>query len=160
MKKTTTKKLAKLNAECDVADCLTKPLAKNLCRKHYQQVRSKGEVYVSTRDKRHAIIEGDTALLPLGLDAKDGYAVVDKRFAHLDKYNWHCINPRKDNRYRYAQARIDGKTVLLHRLVADTPDGLVTDHVNHDTLDNRRANLLVCTPSENRMNYILVGATL
>lgn len=40
----------------------------------------------------------------------------------------------------------------LHRLIAGTPNGMVTDHINHDTLDNRRVNLRVVTYAQNSQN--------
>ena len=40
----------------------------------------------------------------------------------------------------------------MHRYIAKTPDGLETDHINGDKLDNRRANLRICTGSQNRRN--------
>ncbi len=39
--------------------------------------------------------------------------------------------------------------VLLHRLVMNAPSGSVVDHINGDKLDNRRANLRVCSSREN-----------
>lgn len=49
---------------------------------------------------------------------------------------------------------VDGRyvTVMLHRLIAGTPSGLQTDHVNRDRLDNRRSNLRNVTGSVNTMN--------
>ena len=78
-------------------------------------------------------------------------AVVDKDDLPLvSPYRWQA-NPNEMGGY-YAASQIGGKTVYMHRLIAGTPDGLVTDHRNHDTLDNRRANLRVVTQSVNMLN--------
>jgi len=44
------------------------------------------------------------------------------------------------------------KTKYLHRLVMNTPEGLVVDHMNHKTLDNRKCNLRNVTTRENLSN--------
>ena len=50
-----------------------------------------------------------------------------------------------------------GVDVKLHRLVTNCPNNMVVDHINHDTLDNRKANLRICTPSENARNKIYMS---
>lgn len=44
------------------------------------------------------------------------------------------------------------KNVQLSRFLAGTPNGLVCDHINHDTLDNRDENLRNCTIQQNAFN--------
>lgn len=40
----------------------------------------------------------------------------------------------------------------LHRFLLSEPDGLYVDHKNGDGLDNRRSNIRVATPAQNRYN--------
>lgn len=44
------------------------------------------------------------------------------------------------------------KSVQLHRLITDCPDGMQVDHLNNNTLDNRLCNLKIATHSENQFN--------
>lgn len=42
--------------------------------------------------------------------------------------------------------------VALHRILTSAPRGMVVDHINGDTLDNRRKNLRVCLSGQNTKN--------
>ncbi len=42
--------------------------------------------------------------------------------------------------------------IRMHRLIACAPDGIWTDHINGNRLDNRKCNLRICTPAENNRN--------
>lgn len=65
-----------------------------------------------------------------------------------EKYN-HLVWHLSDTGYA---VRKSGKTVRLHRLIMDCPEGMVIDHLNGDKLDNRKSNLRICTQSENAKN--------
>ena len=43
--------------------------------------------------------------------------------------------------------------LLLHRFILDAPAGMDVDHINRDTLDNRRCNIRIVTRSENNANH-------
>ena len=85
-------------------------------------------------------------------------AMVDDEDAeHLQGRNWFAKRNRQNGSF-YAQAN-DGKlpdgrkvTLLMHRILLDAPIELDVDHINHDTLDNRRSNLRLATRSENLQN--------
>jgi len=79
------------------------------------------------------------------------FAIVDDEdFDRINQFNWFIGNG-------YAQRVVEkgnGKRDLfhMHRMVMNTPDGMMTDHINHDTLDNRKSNLRVCTRQQNAFN--------
>lgn len=62
--------------------------------------------------------------------------------------SWHV----SDTGYAVRRKGSPRRTFRLHRLIAGTPNGLVTDHINHDRLDNRRNNLRICTQQSNARN--------
>lgn len=65
--------------------------------------------------------------------------------AHINGY-WYAVrNSKYDENWKRRQIR-------MHREVVGAPDGLIVDHINHNTLDNRRSNLRVCTKAENGRN--------
>jgi hypothetical protein len=61
---------------------------------------------------------------------------------------------RRGKSYRYAARRLNGKTVYLHRVIMNAQPGDVVDHINKNTLDNRRRNLRIGGERENQLNSV------
>jgi hypothetical protein len=55
----------------------------------------------------------------------------------------------------YASIYRNHNAILMHRLILEAPKEFVVDHVNHDTLDNRRENIRLCTEAENMRNKVM-----
>ena len=68
----------------------------------------------------------------------------------------HWVAHRRNSSYVYARAFARGvkpkQSVLMHRLIAGALPGQEVDHVNGNTLDNRRGNLRLCTRAQNNAN--------
>jgi hypothetical protein len=84
------------------------------------------------------------------IDAEDAERVLAFKWTAYKIYN------RKREMF-YARRTIQlpngkQKTILLHRFILDAPEGLVVDHKNGNSLDNRRENLRLATVSQNAMN--------
>ncbi len=85
------------------------------------------------------------------------YAKVDPAdYYKLSEYKW-FVSAGINNRFyacRWGPNRNGkrGKPVRMHREVANTPNGLVCDHINGDSLDNRKANLRSATHLQNCWN--------
>lgn len=131
---------------CIVEACDRKHCARGYCSKHLWQIYKYGEVITTRFDHRPAIIERGVAKIPLGINAKDGYTVVDKDDSWVDQYRW----VKTSN--GYVLTTIRGKATLLHDLLVPPPEGYEIDHDDRNPLNNRRRNLRVATRSQNGVN--------
>jgi len=84
------------------------------------------------------------------------FAVVDPEdYKRLSRYKWYA---QKSVHTWYAvRSLTNGKkeprrNAYMHHLVIDVPDGMRCDHINHNGLDNREANLRPATPHQNVWN--------
>lgn len=87
-------------------------------------------------------------LIPL---SQGKFTMVDAGdFDMLSKFNWFLDRKGYARRWGFHL----GKRVerFMHRIIAGTPKGMQTDHINRDGLDNRRCNLRVCNHALNNSN--------
>lgn len=94
-----------------------------------------------------------TIPLTLGL-----VAIVDAEdYAELSQFKWCAV---RDHRSYYARRsskqQPDGRrfTIRMHKEILGAPpeEGMITDHINGDGLDNRRCNLRFVTHAQNMQN--------
>ena len=92
-------------------------------------------------DLSHIKTPPGSKVVPVG--TKGDYALVDDEdYDRVMGYNW-CYSEG------YAVNDFVGR---MHRFILNTPEDKVTDHINHNRLDNRRCNIRVCTQQENMCN--------
>ena len=75
--------------------------------------------------------------------------VDDEDFEWLNQWKWHF-----NKGYALRNVWINKKciTILMHSLIAKTPAGMDTDHIDLNKLNNTKKNLRFCSHAENNKN--------
>jgi hypothetical protein len=85
-----------------------------------------------------------------------GYDVLidDEDFDKIKPLKWYrsYSGKRKLVYFISVGTRPNRKTIRLHRFIINAPNGKEVDHINSDTLDNRKINLRICTRDQNACN--------
>lgn len=83
------------------------------------------------------------------------FAIVDEEdYDRINSRKW-CAAWHESTKSFYAvsgRGRGNQRQLRMHREVVNAPYGMLVDHINHDTIDNRKANLRLCTNSQNLAN--------
>jgi len=78
--------------------------------------------------------------------------VDDENYDFLTKYDSYAQHIGNGIFYAMIRLSVGDKAIPMHRIINNTPDGMKTDHINHNTLDNRKENLRICNVSQNAQN--------
>lgn len=81
--------------------------------------------------------------------------VDDVDFGWLSQHKWYAKKTGDNGSFyaaRFQRINRQGTTIYMHRVLTSCPAGKEVDHINQKPLDNRRANLRVCTKQENLAN--------
>lgn len=80
--------------------------------------------------------------------------VDDGDFKEMNKRSWRNVAgyaATSEHWYDETDKRRT-KTINMHRLINKTPQGMMTDHINGNPLDNRKCNLRLVTAQQNQWN--------
>ncbi len=75
--------------------------------------------------------------------------VDDEDYEKFSIYRWYA---HKDTTGLRAVRKQNNKTIYLSREIMNAGKNTYVDHINHNTLDDRKENLRICNASQNMMN--------
>lgn len=130
------------------------------CNKHYNQVKRYGHAIDTnprtTFDKNEIIVDGKIARVKL-YDAQCNHiatAIIDSEDVNKIRYTkWKLSS----SGYAANTPKFSGSNKHMHREILGTDQ--FVDHINHNTLDNRKSNLRIVTKAQNMMNSNFKGVS-
>lgn len=87
-----------------------------------------------------------------------GYVALvdDADFEWLSQWKWTYTKARNGPGYAVRFQRFGAGVrahIKMHRAIVNPPDGFQVDHINRNSLDNRRSNLRIATTTQNNWNH-------
>lgn len=83
------------------------------------------------------------------IDNRRFFQIDRKDLKKVSRFNWRFTTSKRRKQSYVASHRAG----YLHRFLLGVRDRRIfVDHINHDTLDNRRKNLRIVTPAQNSVN--------
>ncbi len=81
--------------------------------------------------------------------------VDDEDYESIAQFKW-CASHEHDRWYavRGSGGRANHRIIKMHRAIMNPAAGMDVDHIDGDGLNNQRANLRICSHSENMQNAV------
>lgn len=139
--------------KCLVEGCENKYRTKGYCTKHLFQIKKYGEIRTRTmRDKNEFEVLGDHTKVFVydRLSNISGSFIIDTEdLERCRKYKW-CVMSKKSVRQFYIMNAKAGK---LHAFILryKTNSKMHIDHIDGNTMNNRKSNLQICTNQQNQL---------
>lgn len=140
--------------KCKVPDCNRDAVCSGYCKKHNEQFTRNGKIFkVTTHDKNEIIIKNKYAEIVLYNRKCEEIARTKIDIEDLEKVTKYRCGTTKG----YVYIQLPSGRQRLHRFIMNAPNNMVVDHINHNTLDNRKNNLRICTIQQNSMYRVPIG---
>jgi hypothetical protein len=78
--------------------------------------------------------------------------VDDADYDELSQFRWTAVCEHGVYYAKRFTGMSRNRYERMHRRILQPKDGECVDHINHNTIDNRRSNLRICTARENSLN--------
>lgn len=125
----------------------------DLCQKHYKQIYTYGKIIDptprTTQDKNEYVLYDDHAEIIMR-DKRNNEvarAIIDlDDIEKCKQQKWSCPSADTANKQKvlqYPRAKNTRINVNLHRYILDYYGDMDVDHINRNTLDNRKSNLRI-----------------
>lgn len=75
--------------------------------------------------------------------------VSDEDFDFINQWKWYA---RKAKKTFYATRHNSSNKVYMHKVIMNTPEGYLTDHIDRNGLNNQRNNLRIVTVAQSNCN--------
>ena len=86
------------------------------------------------------------------------FAIVDpEEYEALSRYKWWAQLGKHNGTFYAVRNEKRGRVMVrvwMHRVIMGAAEGLFVDHINHNGLDNRKANLRLATAAQNAWNSV------
>jgi hypothetical protein len=140
--------MAKQKNICRIEGCGRFCSGRGLCSKHYARLlRGRDPEAISRKEPNLVITNGDTSEMVLRDMKCNEIARVTVDTDDLPMLKEYVWSYNVGSGYAYSHTK--GPTAMMHKLIAKTPEVMLTDHINSNRLDNRKANLRYATATEN-----------
>lgn len=110
------------------------------------------------KDRQNLLCRRLYIMRVINLASGEEVIVDDEDYDLVSRYKWARKTDGRHQKLLYAQAHEyhqdkQRTNLFMHRLVMGVSDPrLKVDHINHNGLDNRKANLRIANPTENQGN--------
>ena len=138
-----------------ICDYCKKEYYRNSTQKHQEKHFCSTKCYhLASRKQDEIHLEYNYAYILLKKDNIEKKVLFDiEDIKKVQQYKWHLHLRKKDMRYDVCSNQYGTrKYLILSRYLMNCPDNMTIDHINQDTMDNRKENLRICTTFINNLN--------